>query len=133
MTDAVFGAGSSESDGVGASKEVQVSVNAEQIAGAVEQVAESFRNGFSFGDILRAVRVAMEIAESIVGMPGPERKGFVVEVIRQAYRKVEPNIPWCPEPIETWIENYVLDNLVPAAIELLISATKGEVKVNEKD
>lgn len=103
---------------------------AEQMAAAVDQVVECFKDGFDLGDILKATRVAMEIAETTVGLAADERKAFVVDVIRQAYKKVDPNIPWVPEPIETWVEDFVLGNLIPAAIELVIDATKGKVKVN---
>jgi len=103
---------------------------AEQTAQAVEQVVACFSDGFHFADIVKAVRVAAEIAESITALPGDQRKAFVVDVIRQAYRKANPDIPWVPEPVETWVENYVLDNLVPSLIELIIDATKGRINVN---
>lgn len=106
---------------------------AEQMASAVDDVVKCFSDGFQLSDVVKAVRVAMEIAETTVGLPAGDRKAFVVAVIRKAYREVDPNIPWVPEPIETWIENYVLDNLVPAAIELVIDATKGKIKVNGID
>lgn len=106
-------------------------VTPEQVQDAIKQVVECFEDGFHFSDVLTAVKVAAEIAETFVDMTGEEKKTFAVDVISQAYRRVDPNIPWIPEPVETWIENYVLKNLVPAAIQLLVKATKGEIKVNQ--
>lgn len=83
-------------------------------------------------DIITAVRTASEIAEQFTGLPGDEKKAFVVEVIGKAYKEVDPNIPWVPEPVETWVEGYVLDNLVPHLIELIVDVTKGKVKVNTR-
>ena len=110
-----------------------MSINAGETIKAVAKVVECFKDGFQFSDILTSVKTAAEIAETFVGVPGDEKKAFVIEVIGKAYREVDPNLPWIPEPFETWIENYVLGNLVPAAIDLLVSATKGKVKINEGD
>ncbi len=107
-------------------------VNAEETAKAVTKVAECFKDGFHFADILTGVRTAVEIAERFTGLPGAEKKAFVIEVFKKAYAEVNPNIPWIPEPFETWIENYVIGNLIPATIELIISVSKGEVKVNSE-
>lgn len=106
---------------------------AEETAKAVEQVVECFRDGFHFGDILEAVRVAAEIAETFTALPGGEKKAFVVDVIRQAYRKVNPDIPWLPGFIETPIENLLLDTLVPAVIEFLIGISKDGLKINRNE
>lgn len=111
-------------------EEVRIVVNAEQTVKAVAKVVECFEDGFQFSDIVTAVKTACEIAEQFTGLPGDEKEKFVVEVIGKAYREVNPNVPWIPEPFETWIENYVLDNLVPSVVKLLVDATKGKVKVN---
>lgn len=107
-----------------------MSVNAEQTVKAVAKVVECFKDGFQFSDIITAVRTASEIAEQFTGLPGDEKKAFVVEVVKKAYKEVDPNLPWIPEPVETWVENYVLNNLVPSVIELIVDVTKGKVKVN---
>ena len=109
-----------------------MSVNAEQTVKAVAKVVECFKDGFQFSDIITAVKTACEIAEQFTGLPGDEKRAFVVDVIGKAYREVNPNVPWIPEPFETWVENYVLDNLVPAVIDLLVDATSGKVKVNTR-
>jgi len=132
VTDAVFGTGSSESHDIGASKEVLMSVNAEQTVKAVEKVVECFEDGFQFSDILTAVRTAAEIAEQFTGLSGDEKKAFVVEVVKKAYREVDPDIPVLPGFLERPLENYVLDNLVPYVIELIIDVSRGKVKVNSR-
>lgn len=110
-----------------------MSATSEQLAAGVEKVVECFGDGFQFSDLLTAVRVAAEIAETYSGMPGDEKKDFVLEVIRQAYRKVDPDIPWLPGFVETPLENLLLDTLVPAALEFLIDFTKKGVKVNHAE
>lgn len=107
-----------------------MSANAEITVQAVEKVVKCFSDGFQFSDILTAVRVAVEIAETVTTLDGPGKKAFVVEVIEKAYREVDPDIPWVPNLIENYIEDYVLKNLVPAVIELIINATKGKINVN---
>lgn len=107
-----------------------MSVNAEQTVKAVAKVVECFKDGFQFLDIVTAVKTACEIAEQFTGLPGNEKKAFVCEVVKKAYKEVDPDIPLIPGFIETPIENYVLDNLVPPLIELIIDVTKGKVKVN---
>lgn len=111
-------------------KEVRMDASSDRTVEAVKKVVECFTDGFQFSDILTAVRTAAEIAEQFTGLPGDEKKDFVVEVIRKAYREVNPDVPWIPEPFETWVENYILDNLVPSVIELIVDVTKGKVKVN---
>lgn len=109
-----------------------MSVNAEQTVEAVKKVVECFEDGFQFSDILTAVKTACEIAEQFTGLPGDEKKAFVVDVIRKAYKEVDPDIPYLPNFIEGYVEDYILDNLVPAAIELIIDVSKGKVKVNSR-
>jgi len=106
-------------------------MDGEQTVVAVKKVVECFGNGFEFDDIINAVKTAAEIAETITELDGPQKKQFVVDVIRQAYKEVNPNIPWVPEPIETWVEDYVLKNLVPSVIELIIDVTKKKVQINQ--
>ena len=107
-----------------------MSVNAEQTVKAVAKVVECFKDGFHFSDIITAVRTAAEIAEQFTGLPGDEKKAFVVDVIRKAYKEVDPDIPYLPNFIEGYVEDYILDNLVPSVIELIVDVTKGKVKVN---
>lgn len=109
-----------------------MSVNAEQTVKAVEKVVECFKDGFQFSDIITAVKTACEIAEQFTGLPGDEKKAFVVDVIGKAYREVDPDIPYLPNFIEGYVEDYILDNLVPAVINLLVDATSGKVKVNTR-
>lgn len=106
-------------------------IQAENVVDAVKKVVACFKDGFEFKDILVAVQTACEIAEGFMGVPGPEKKKFVCEVVEKAYREVEPDIPWVPEPVETWVENYILKNLVPYAVDMLVNATKGKTNINK--
>lgn len=106
-------------------------MDGEQTVAAVKKVVECFSDGFEFSDIVKSIRTTVEIAETITDLDGAQKKQFVIDVIRQGYKEVNPNIPWVPEPFETWVEDYVLKHLVPAVIELIVDATKGKVKVNQ--
>jgi len=105
---------------------------AEQTVEAVKKVVECFKDKkFSFSDITLAVRTACEITECFAGLSGVEKKAFAVEVIGKAYREVDVDLPWIPEPFETWIEEVILKSLVPPLIDLIVDCTKGKVAVNQ--
>ena len=108
-----------------------MSVNAEQTVKAVAKVVECFEDGFQFGDLLTAAGTAIEIAEQFTGLPGGEKKAFVLEVIKKAYKEVDPDIPWIPSFVETPIENFILNNLLPPLVDYLVGLTKKPLKVNE--
>ena len=75
--------------------------------------------------------VAIEIAEQFTGLGGAEKKEFALEVIKKAYREIDPDIPWIPAFIETPIENFLLNNLLPPLVDYLVGLTKKPLKVNE--
>ena len=49
---------------------------------------------------------------------GTDRKDFITKVIRYAYRKNDPDLPFVPEPFETIIEEMIL-NAVPVLLDKL--------------
>lgn len=51
---------------------------------------------------------------------GPIRKEAVMKAIREVYERIDPNLPWIPEPLESWVEKWLLDYVVPAFIEVVI-------------
>jgi len=106
-------------------------IKAEDSVAAMKAVVECFRDGFSFSDVLTAAGTAIEIAETFTGLSGEEKKAFVLEVIKKAYKEIDPDIPWIPGFIETPIENFLLDNLLPPLIDYLVGLTKKPLKVNE--
>lgn len=108
-----------------------MTVNAEQTVKAVKKVVECFSDGFEFHDVLVAAGTAIEIAEQFTGLDGKEKKEFVLEVVKKAYREIDPDLPWIPAFIETPIENFLLNNLLPPLIDYLVGLTKKPLKVNE--
>jgi len=89
---------------------------------------ESFSDGVSFKKAVRfvyeSVSELIEFAEDatkeIKGL-GSEKKKFVVETVRKLYKDINADIPWIPEPLESFIENLILENIVPPAIDWLVS------------
>lgn len=49
---------------------------------------------------------------------GTDRKDFITKVIRYAYRKNDPDLPFVPEPFETVIEDMII-NAVPVLLDKL--------------
>ena len=46
---------------------------------------------------------------------GTDRKEFITNVVRYAYRKNDPDLPFIPEPLET-----ILEDMIIAAVPLLL-------------
>lgn len=98
-----------------------------QFAEAITHLREKFAaynaDGFSTKEVIRFVLLAgMTLAKAVeaIDVPGEEKRRFVVEVVTDIYREHDPNIPWIPEPFETMLEQLVLDNVVPALVDMLV-------------
>jgi len=81
----------------------------------------------SLGNIFRftleAVRELIEFAEEAtagVRSVGKIKKEYVVDAVKALYKHVDPDIPWIPAIIEGWIENAVLDKVVPEMIDWVV-------------
>ena len=66
-------------------------------------------------DLIQLVEVSKDIVN------GPDKKATVVEAVKYAYNEVDPDLPWIPEPIESKIEKWMLENGVPTLIDFLVS------------
>lgn len=65
------------------------------------------------GDLVEIVEVSTEVVKE-------NKKETVVEALRYAFEEVNPDLPWIPEPFETKIEQWFLDNGIPALIDWLV-------------
>lgn len=51
---------------------------------------------------------------------GQEKRRVAIIIIKQTYKEIDPNIPGIPKIIEPYIENIILDVLVPSAIDYIV-------------
>ena len=49
---------------------------------------------------------------------GTDRKDFITKIIRYAYRKNDPDLPFIPEPFESVIEDMII-NAIPTLLDVL--------------
>lgn len=100
-------------------KEVQDVIDAiikAKEAGKLKSAGDIFR--FLFG----LVGELVDVAEAATGAgAGVEKKEFVMKAFTYAYTKINPDIPWIPDPVESYIENWVLDHGLPAFIDFLVA------------
>ncbi len=70
------------------------------------------------------LNITSDVIESIEELyreySGEEKKKAVCSIIKQIYKKIDPDIPGIPGIIESYIENIILDTLVPAAIDYIV-------------
>lgn len=100
----------------------------EEIKKDIEEVVESFKeyqkDGFNLGEIAKFVFEAgtklMEAVESVEDITGAQKKEVVKSAIKDVYKKVDPDIPWIPEPFETMLENILLDKALDAFIDVIV-------------
>lgn len=74
-----------------------------------------------FGLVIAASGDFVELVEATQGIVKSAKKETVIEAVRYAYAAVDPDLPWIPEPFETKLETWVLDNLVPTFIDWLVN------------
>ena len=92
-----------------------------EIAGLLEDLDEIFSDGLQWDDVGKVlgqvVPELMEIADSLEGKTGAEKREFVSDAIWVIYKHYDPNIPWIPEWIENKLEQVVVGKLAEAAVE----------------
>lgn len=70
----------------------------------------------------------VETVEGVQGISGPQKKEVVMSAVKDIYNRVNPDIPWIPEPFETMIEDIMLDKALGAFIDFVVDKYK-EVKI----
>lgn len=64
-------------------------------------------------DIIKLV----EESNTLLNAPSEVKQDIAIEGFQTAYREVNPDLPWIPEPFETKLENWILDSALPAFIK----------------
>lgn len=99
----------------------------------IQALKELFADGFQFSDIFKAVTHLMEAAEIMEGTTGEEKKEFVIQTFKKFYEQ-QDDIDlsrWIPQWIEKKLITAAIDNLLPYAIDWIIDASKGKLKLNK--
>jgi hypothetical protein len=125
---------------------------------AIAETTEALADGIGVADIALLVKNGVEIAEQLDDVPGPKKRelalAYAGELLDEFWGKATPamlegiakiDIPWVPEGVEAavidpLIAAYAPDLLrhfaklaLPSLIDLVISATRGEIKVNQAE
>jgi len=99
--------------------------NLEEAKAEASKIVELFADGFQWTDIFKVVPMVMETVEKVSGMSGEEKKASALTIIN--YVIDETDMPWIPDSLI----DPLLKKAAPVLIELLVSATKGELGVNK--
>lgn len=78
----------------------------------------------SVGSFFRFVVMGLSdlviVVETLIEAASTEdKKKLLTDAISYVYRKIDPNLPYIPEPIESRIEDFVLANLVPPLLDVI--------------
>jgi hypothetical protein len=66
----------------------------------------------------------VEAVEGVQGISGAQKKEVVMSAVKDIYKKVNPNIPWIPEPFETMLEDIMMDKALGAFVDFIVSKYK---------
>jgi hypothetical protein len=66
----------------------------------------------------------VEAVEGVQGVAGPQKKAVVMSAVKDIYRKVNPDIPWIPEPFESMLEDIMIDKALGAFIDFIVDKYK---------
>lgn len=104
----------------------------EKIQGSIDELIEQYsgfrEGGFQVHEIIKFTFQAgtrlINVVERLGGVTGPEKKEIVMASVMKIYQEVNPDIPWIPEPFESWVEDFVLEKTLSVFIDFYIRARK---------
>ena len=103
-----------------------------EIKGDIDELVKTFERyregGFQVTEIAKfsfeAGTKLVEAVENVQGISGEQKKEVVVSSVKEIYKKVGPDIPYIPEPFETWMENLLLEKALSGFIDFIVSKYK---------
>ena len=108
-------------------EEIKAEIKAD-IDELMERFKEYQKDGFNFNEIAKFTFEAgsklVEAVENVQDISGAQKKEVVLSTVKDIYKTVDPNIPWVPEPFETWIEDFLLDRALDAFIDFIVQQFK---------
>ena len=100
----------------------------EDIDELVKRFDKYKEGGFQVTEILKFTFEAgtklVESVENVQGISGEQKKEVVVSSVKEIYKQVNPDIPYIPEPFETWMENLLLDRALNEFIDFIVGKYK---------
>lgn len=103
-----------------------------EIKGDIDELVKTYEKyreeGFKLTEIIKFAFEAgarlVEAVENVQGISGEQKKEVVISTVKEIYKKVNPDIPYIPEPFETWIENLLLDRALNEFIDFIVAKYK---------
>ena len=93
----------------------------EDIDELIDLFSDLEEDGWQIPEIVRFTFQAgirlIDAVDDFQDITGPEKKEVVVSTVKEIYQEISPDIPVIPEPFETWVENFMLDRVLPGFID----------------
>lgn len=70
--------------------------------------------------ILECATNLVEEVEKVSELPGPKKKEVVIASMKDIYWKINPDIPFLPEAVETPLEKWLLDLVLPPFVDFIV-------------
>jgi len=100
----------------------------EDIEELVKRFEKYKEGGFQVTEILKFTFEAgtklVESVENVQGISGEQKKEVVISTVKEIYKKVGPDIPYIPEPFETWMEDLLLEKALKEFIDFIVGKYK---------
>jgi len=100
----------------------------EDIDKLIDLYADLEADGWKVPEIVHFVFKAginlIEVVDDMQDIPGEQKKEVVVSSVKDIYTEISPDIPIIPEPFETWLENFMLDKILPTFIDFQVKRAK---------
>ena len=100
----------------------------EDIDALVRSFEKYKEGGFQVTEILKFTFEAgtklVESVENVQGISGEQKKEVVISTVKEVYKKVGPDIPYIPEPFETWMEDLLLEKALKEFIDFIVGKYK---------
>lgn len=81
-------------------------------------------SGFQLSEVAKFMFDAgtqlIEAVENVKDISGVQKKEVVKSSVKEIYKKINPDIPYIPEPFETWLEDVMFDKSLDAFIDFTI-------------
>lgn len=106
----------------------------EQVEALLKPVIEKLlaKDANYFSVVFEAVTVLMKLVNDVKEMTGAEKKAFCIQAFKHTYMKFDPDLPWISGAIENAVEEYLLNKLLPAAIDaIFLASNQGLFKKSE--
>jgi hypothetical protein len=96
------------------------------VASFMKYKAEGFQVSEIASFTFEAGSQLVEAVQGVEGISGEQKKAVVVSTVKNIYKKVNPNVPYIPEPFETMLEDIMIDKALDAFIDFIVDKYKSK-------